>query len=99
MAKVFIAYSSKDLRFLTDLRNQLRLKSTHQVFIAEFRLQAGQEWRLEVERNLAQADFFVPLISKNFLDSPEARRELSGAIDLVDQQKLTIAPLLIEQLD
>lgn len=99
MASVFIAYSSKDMRFLSKLRQELRLKATHEVFIAEFLLQPGQEWRREIEANLRKAKFFVPLISQNFLDSPEARRELSEAIDLADQHKLTIIPLLIQDVE
>lgn len=98
MAAVFLAYSSKDLGFVTRLREQLRIRSQHEVFVAEFSLSKGVEWRMEVERSLSQADFFVPLISRAFLDSPEARRELNGAIDLADQKSLVIIPILIEDL-
>jgi tetratricopeptide (TPR) repeat protein len=53
---------------------------------------------MEIENKLNQADFFVPLISKSFLVRPEPRRELSGAIDLADQKKLKIIPVIIEEL-
>lgn len=99
MANIFIAYSSNDLQFVNEFQSQLSARSAHQIFVAAFNLKLGQEWRLEVEANLRRADVFVPLISNSFLASPEARRELSGALDLADQTRLAIIPIIIEEID
>lgn len=99
MANIFIAYSSNDIQFLNEFRSQLSDRSTNNIFVAAFSLQLGQEWRSEVEANLRKAHFFVPLISKSFLASREARRELSGAIELADEEKLTIIPVIIEDIE
>ncbi|MHC1572804.1 MAG: toll/interleukin-1 receptor domain-containing protein [Methanosarcinales archaeon] len=98
MGTIFIAYSSEDMRFLTNLGKQLRPRTNHEIWIAKEAIDVGKEWRKEIEDMLNQADFFVPLISKSFLARPEPRRELSGAIDLADQKKLKIIPIIIEEL-
>lgn len=98
MGTIFIAYSSEDMRFLTNLRKQLKPRTTHEIWIAKEAIDVGKEWRMEIEDGLNQADFFVPLISKSFLARPEPRRELWGAIDLADQKNLKIIPVIIEDI-
>ena len=98
MAKIFVAYSSKDMRLLTRLRDELERRSPHTLFIAEWDVPYGEIWREQIQTNLDLADFFVPLLSRNFLQSEEAKRELHYAIRLADEKKLRVIPVLIEDL-
>ncbi|MHC1583725.1 MAG: TIR domain-containing protein [Methanosarcinales archaeon] len=96
MGAIFIAYSSEDVRFLTNLSEQLKVRTKHEIWVAA--IDVEKEWRKEIEDRLNQADSFVLLISKSLLARPEPRRILSGAIDLADQKKLKITPVIIGEL-
>ena len=99
MGKIFIAYSSEDMRFITSLKDLLSRRIAHTIWIANYDIDLGIDWRREIEDTLNQANFFVPIISKSFLERPEPRRELYAAIELMDQKKLKIISVIIEKIE
>lgn len=98
MGRVFIAYSSQDMRLLAKLQDELGKRISHTIFVAKWDVPYGESWRKQIQSALDSADFFIPLLSRNFLQSEEAMRELQYAIKLADEKRLRVIPVLIEDL-
>jgi hypothetical protein len=97
MAKVFIAYSGKNMRMVIDLSNKLQ-ETDHKVFVASRDIEGGKQWREEIQNRINSIDVFVPLISQEFLNSDEAKRELNHAIEIADMNKIKVVSVLIDDL-
>ncbi|MCE8429557.1 MAG: toll/interleukin-1 receptor domain-containing protein [Candidatus Methanoperedens sp.] len=97
MAKVFIAYSGKNMRTVIDFSNKLQ-ETDHKVFVASRDIEGGKQWREEIQNRINSIDVFVPLISQEFLNSDEAKRELIHAVDMADRNKIKVMSVLIDDL-
>jgi hypothetical protein len=82
--RVFYSYSHKDERMLERLRNHMAMLR-RQGLITEWYdrgIDAGGQWRNEIERELEAADVILLLVSANFLASDFCyEKEMTRAVD------------------
>ena len=91
--KLFISYSHKDEQWLLELKKWLKpLEQRGLVTIwDDQKIQAGTEWRHEIEKELAAAKAAVLLISIDFLTSKFImNNELPQLLDAAEQKVLRI---------
>ncbi len=99
MAKAFVSYSSKDMQMVMRLTNDLVVSSPLSIFFAPWDIAAGEKLITKIQNALMESDYFVPLLSPNFLASDWATEELEEAMTLAVQKKITVLPVLIEKCD
>ncbi len=95
MAKAFISYSTKDIRMVSQLTNDLVAKSPVSIFFAPWAIEAGESLVNRIDQALSEADVFVPLLSENFLCSEWAKRELHAATQLAIRREIRLLPVRI----
>ena len=61
---IFISYASEDVESATNIRKALESKGL-KVWMDKARLEAGDDYRLKIDRNIEECSFFIPLISKH----------------------------------
>jgi|ERR1039458_7559149 internalin A len=68
---VFVSYSHRDEQFRDELMRHLSVLQRQKVIALwnDRRIDAGQEWKNEIDRNLEQAQVVLLLISADFLAS------------------------------
>ena len=69
--RVFYSYSHADIRMLERLRKHMAMLRREGLITEWYdrEIEAGSEWRQEIERELEAADVILLLVSANFLDS------------------------------
>ena len=90
--QIFISYSKKDRDFAWKLADDLG-DAGHKVWI-DRSLQVGEDWEQTIEKQLAEADEVIVVLSKNAIASKWVQHEGSIAYGL----KKRIYPVLIEEL-
>jgi len=93
--KVFISYSTSDLKHVEALRNQLA-KTPIKIFIAEHSVTPGQKLSSEISNNIKDCDLFILLWSENSKNSEWVPQEIGQAKAL---SKNIIPLILNENLD
>ena len=101
--KVFMTYSHKD----TEAKNKLITRLS--VLIRENRVKIwhdneilpGDIWREAISTNLTDSDILLYLVSADSLASQNCNKELSEALELAEQKKVTIRtiPIILERCD
>lgn len=86
VAQGFLSYVHEDNRveggriadLAQDMQDQYRLLTTHpfDLFRDKDDLRWGEDWKLRIDEVLAQATFFIPVITPTYFERPECRREL-----------------------
>lgn len=97
-AKVFISYSHKDGEWLERVQKHLRVLERDGLVEVwdDTKLQAGTQWREEINNFLGSAGVAILLISVNFFDSDFiAYNELPFLLDKVEKDGLVILPLIL----
>lgn len=92
MFKVFISYSTHDLKNVTELRQSL-VGTGVKVFIAEHSVTASQPLSETISAAIAECDLFVLLWSANAKTSEWVPQEIGKAHSL----NKTILPLVLEE--
>jgi hypothetical protein len=69
--KGFISYTHADHRLCEEIESHLALSKDHggADFWADKTIRAGEQWSLEIERAIDQAEIFLLLVSAKFLGS------------------------------
>lgn len=90
--KIFVSYSTHDLKQVEMLRNQLKGTSI-EIFIAEHSILPSQELAPTISKSISDCDLFVVLWSKNAEDSEWVSQEIGKAHAL----NKTILPLVLSK--
>ncbi len=94
MASVFISYSRRDLAFAQYLAEALTERD-REVWVDWHNISAGEDWAEAIGEAVDAADAFVPVITPDWIDSPQAMRELERAI----RHGKRILPVLRHEVD
>ncbi len=89
---IFISYSKKDRDFAWKLADDL-VNAGHNIWI-DRSLEVGEDWEQTIEKNLAESDEVIVILSSNAIASKWVQHEGSIAYGL----KKKIYPVLIEEI-
>lgn len=95
---VFVSYCRRDKRWLDRLKIYLKPLEREGLIDVwdDNRIVAGDDWKSEIERALAQAAVAILLISADFLASDFiVDKELPRLLDAAEQRGLVVLPLII----
>ena len=98
MSKIFISYSHKDEVWKDRLQEQLEVLAVEGYFSVwgAWQIKPGDDWFLEIERELNQADVAVMLISADFLSSNFIlTEEIPILLRRREQEGMLLIPLVI----
>lgn len=88
--RLFVSYSRRDEKFCQELRKYLEVDRRLDLWSDE-RIEAGDDWRREIESALAQADAAILLVSQDFLNSEFIRNnELPTLLESVQRRRLRL---------
>jgi len=94
--RVFLSYCSKDERIAKFLARNLDFRGIG-VWYAPDTLEPGDDWRQEIQNALLSAKVFIPLITRNYANSPHCRGELANIINRFKSDRhepLLLTPVL-----
>lgn len=91
----FISYSSKQKFIGGKLKSYLGNYCGYETFIAHDDILGSTIWEDEIIKSIANADFFIPLISKEFKESPFTDQETGIAVYL----KKKIIPIKLDEIN
>src|SRR4051812_33195106 len=101
-AKIFYSYAHEDERYVTKLRNQLKILK-RQGLIEEFydrQITAGMDWEATIDEHLESSDIILLLISDDFLASDYCwGREMMRALARHEAGKARVIPIAIRDVD
>lgn len=95
--KLFISYSHKDEAFINEFRihiTQLRDNG----YISDWydrKILGGDKFQDTIDYNLDKSDIICLFISSDFLASRACMNELQRAIDLMDEKKVRVVPIIL----
>src|SRR3954467_8205178 len=100
--RVFYSYSHADIKMLEKLRKHMAMLR-RQGLIAEWydrAIEAGSEWRQEIEQELEAADVILLLVSADFLPSEFGyEEEMSRAIERARGGEALLIGVLLRPVD
>jgi len=95
----FISHSGKDKQFAQRLAGALRERGI-EIWTDEFSLKVGDNILEKIQAGLHSSDSIIPLLSKNYVASKRAMRELSFvSTKAVTEKSIRIIPVLLEDCD
>ena len=89
----FVSYSHVDRKFGQQAKDVLGEVGID-AFLAHEDMETSEQWRERILSELRRCDLFVPLLSRNFLESKWALQEVGF---IASRPKVTIAPLSIDE--
>lgn len=96
--RLFYSYSPQDQLFRDKLDQQLQTLRRREL-ISQWdnrAIEAGQEWRVQIERNLDNADIILLFVSSAFFASDyHWNIEMKRALELHEQRKARVIPILL----
>jgi hypothetical protein len=98
MRKLFISYSHKDAEFAQRLADDLR-KEDIVVWIDSTQIKVGDSMVDRISKGLRQHDYFVPVFSPAYFESPWCKKELLIAIKMDIEKKASLLPALLRTCD
>jgi hypothetical protein len=99
---VFFSYSREDLDLRNKLGKHLRSLERQGVITSWYdrQIQAGSEWKEEIEHHIHTADIILLLISSDFIDSKYCYEiEMPQAIDRHDAGEACVVPILLRPVE
>jgi len=91
----FISYSSAEKKIGGRFKSCLTTYCGYETFIAHDDIPGSSVWETELLKAISQTDFFIPLISKSFKNSPYSDQETGIAVYLNKK----IIPIKLESVD
>jgi hypothetical protein len=95
--KLFLSYAHEDRDIVTELRKHLAPLRHEQIVTDwyDFELTPGHDWDREILSQLESSDLVLVVVSADFVASNYAYgRELGIALDLHDQERLRVLPVI-----
>jgi hypothetical protein len=89
-----VSYSRVDQDFAFSLAAALKNAGVA-IWIDQFEIVVGQDWRAELEKNLDTSSSCIVIISPDYVDSEYCRKELHRANEL----KIPILPVLLRTIE
>lgn len=99
MPTLFLSYANENKAAARKICEVLENSPNVRVWMDKQSLQGGTRWEQEITRKISEADYFVPLLSRAFLDKSRfAFRELELAIEIQrrEPERRFIVPTRIE---
>jgi internalin A len=99
--KVFVSYSHEDERMRAKLGQHLAPMVDHGLIRIwhDREINAGADWEEEINREIAEADIILLLVSASFLYSRYCREELQRALDQRSAGKSFPIPIILRPCD
>ncbi|MFZ4816741.1 MAG: toll/interleukin-1 receptor domain-containing protein, partial [Phototrophicaceae bacterium] len=91
MARIFISYSHRNMRFKDQFVNWFKANHPDHIIRDDTHLKGGEDWWPQVLQEVATCDVFVYLVSNKSLKSNYCRQEFAQAVN----QGKRILPILI----
>jgi len=95
--KIFISYSHIDEKDISDFQKHITPLKDNKLIDDWYdrKIIAGENWRNEIDNNLDDADIICLIISKNFIDSPNCKKEKDNAFDLKKKKGIVVVPIIL----
>lgn len=93
--KAFISYSDEDRVIAGQFKNLLQYYCGYYVFLAHEDMTPASDFCESIIKSIGESDFFIPLISENFIRSPYTDQETGIAI----AYKKKIIPIKLENVN
>lgn len=100
-ARIFIAYSSRDLEYQIELKNHLEplVRNKRIVIMDNYAINPGDNWNEKIGQMLEISDIVLLLLSADSLASPHFFREAGIAIERRRQGRTEIIPVKLRPCD
>ncbi|TMC18312.1 MAG: toll/interleukin-1 receptor domain-containing protein, partial [Chloroflexi bacterium] len=98
---LFLSYAYEDELLLRELEKHLHLLKQLGLITLWHRRQivAGTDWAMVIDEHLEQAALILLLISPDYLASTYSRDEMQRALELHEQKRAWVLPILLRQVD
>jgi len=100
--KIFICHCSEDKSTARKLYQYL-IKQGYDAWLDEEKLLAGQDWNLEIQKNLRNTDVVIVILSKKSIGKEGyVQKEIKFALDIVDEKPentIFIIPLRLDDCE
>ncbi|WP_374504521.1 TIR domain-containing protein [Flavobacterium sp.] len=97
MLKLFISYSHKDETLVSNFISHIAPLKNNEI-ISEWydrKIETGEEFQIDIDNNLENADIICLMISSNFLSSIACLKEKDDALDLRNKKGIRIIPVIL----
>jgi internalin A len=97
-ARIFVSYSHKDERLLSELKTHLSPLRRLQLIETwdDREIEAGEDWREKINDNLERADIIILLISAYFIDSDYCyEKEMARALARHKKKEAHVVPIIV----
>jgi internalin A len=97
-ARIFVSYSHKDERLLNELKTHLSpLRRLNLIETWDDRsIEAGEDWREEIDANLERADIILLLVSADFINSDYCyEKEMARALERHEKREARVVPVIV----
>lgn len=98
--RVFLIYAHEDNRYRVELRKTLRPFERRGVVEIwdDHEIKAGTDWSREINLQLDQVDIFIPLVSRDFINSEYiAGKELKHALQRHRDGTARVVPIIVRE--
>jgi phosphoglucomutase/phosphomannomutase len=100
--RLFYSYSHKDERLIRELETQLKLLQRLGIITVwhDRKIEAGDDWREQIDENLEKADIILLLISADFIASDYCYEyEMTRALERHKLGKATVIPIIARDVN
>jgi hypothetical protein len=98
--KVFLCHAKDDKPIIRDFYRQLTSEGWMEVWLDEMKLLPGQDWRIEIEKAVEQADVVIVCLSKKSVEKEGyVQKELRFVINIADEKPegtIFVVPLRLD---
>ncbi len=96
---VFISYSTKDSKFVTELSAEL-IKNRINIWLDKWEMQPGDSLIDKIQDGLTDSSFLLVVLSENSVQSEWCKKELSsGLMREIKEKKVVVIPILLDDCD